>query len=203
MSFIRKIKTSSGIYLARVENRRVDGKVKQTVLEWLGKAPDTEETLYSKINRLMGQLEKMQTKLNQARQKQDDLRTVRFEVERKALAAFGTEDVDEWMIDVRLRLLKVLSDGNWHYTFFMTGTVGRYIPPQWAARADPRRKYDLDRGLPVVVTRELQAFLQDKRIEKRGKGKTTEWRLLDRVWAEGILAKINGFLNDPGKVRSC
>lgn len=36
MSFIRKIKKKSGTYLAEVENTRVDGKVKQKVLKYIG-----------------------------------------------------------------------------------------------------------------------------------------------------------------------
>lgn len=38
MSFIRKIKKPSGTYLARVESYRKDGKVKQRVIEYLGKS---------------------------------------------------------------------------------------------------------------------------------------------------------------------
>jgi transposase len=37
MSFIRKIKKSSGTYLARIENIREGGRVKQKVIEYLGK----------------------------------------------------------------------------------------------------------------------------------------------------------------------
>jgi transposase len=37
MAFVRKIKKGNSVYLARVENYRQDGKVKQRVLEYLGK----------------------------------------------------------------------------------------------------------------------------------------------------------------------
>jgi hypothetical protein len=40
MSFIRKIKKGNSVYLARVENYREDGKVKQRVLEYVGKEVD-------------------------------------------------------------------------------------------------------------------------------------------------------------------
>ena len=40
MSFIRKIKTKSGTYLAEVEGYRQDGKVKQKVIKYLGKEID-------------------------------------------------------------------------------------------------------------------------------------------------------------------
>ncbi|MBS3074349.1 hypothetical protein J4447_02720, partial [Candidatus Pacearchaeota archaeon] len=40
MAFIRQIKTKSGTYLAKVEGYRKDGKVKQRVLEYLGKEID-------------------------------------------------------------------------------------------------------------------------------------------------------------------
>ena len=40
MSFIRKIKTNSGTYLAEVEGYRKDGKVKQRVIKYLGKEID-------------------------------------------------------------------------------------------------------------------------------------------------------------------
>jgi hypothetical protein len=55
MSFIRKIKTNSGMYRARVENKRVDGKVRQTVVQWLGKTVDTEEILFDRIGKLEAQ----------------------------------------------------------------------------------------------------------------------------------------------------
>ena len=40
MAFIRKIKKKSGTYLAKVESYREDGKVKQRVLEYIGKEED-------------------------------------------------------------------------------------------------------------------------------------------------------------------
>ncbi len=94
MSFIRKFKTGNGVYLARVANRRIDGKVKQTVIEWLGKAPDTEETLGNRVNRLTDQLRKVETRLNQAREQLSNLRGARLEAGRKALGGRGTDDVE-------------------------------------------------------------------------------------------------------------
>jgi len=40
MTFIRKIKKKSGTYLAKVESYRIDGKVRQRVIEYLGKEID-------------------------------------------------------------------------------------------------------------------------------------------------------------------
>jgi len=40
MAFIRKIKKGDAIYLAKVESYRQDGKVKQRVLEYVGKEED-------------------------------------------------------------------------------------------------------------------------------------------------------------------
>lgn len=40
MSFIRKIKKGNSVYLAKVENYRQDGKVKQRVIEYIGKEED-------------------------------------------------------------------------------------------------------------------------------------------------------------------
>ena len=37
MTFIRKIKTKFGIYLAEVHNKRVGGKVKQESIRYIGK----------------------------------------------------------------------------------------------------------------------------------------------------------------------
>ena len=37
MTFIRKIKRGDAIYLAKVESHREDGKVKQRVIEYIGK----------------------------------------------------------------------------------------------------------------------------------------------------------------------
>jgi transposase len=42
MSFIRKIKKGNSVYLAEVENRRADGKVKQKVIRYIGKEIDGE-----------------------------------------------------------------------------------------------------------------------------------------------------------------
>src|SRR5690348_9137265 len=47
MSFIRKIKKKSGVYLAEVESYREDGKVKQRVIRYVGK----EENLKA-VNRV-------------------------------------------------------------------------------------------------------------------------------------------------------
>ena len=44
MSFIRKIKRNGNIYLAKVETTRVDGKVKQKLIEYLGKEADSNDT---------------------------------------------------------------------------------------------------------------------------------------------------------------
>jgi transposase len=40
MAFIRKIKKGNSVYLAKVENYRLDGKVKQRVIEYIGKEVD-------------------------------------------------------------------------------------------------------------------------------------------------------------------
>jgi hypothetical protein len=40
MAFIRRIKKKSGIYLAKVESYRKEGKVKQRVIKYLGKEID-------------------------------------------------------------------------------------------------------------------------------------------------------------------
>ncbi len=194
MSFIRRIKSGSGIYRARVENRRVDGKVKQTVVEWMGKAPDTEEALLNRVKRLRGQLQKAQKRLNQAEEQLSNLHQARLEAGRKALAGRRTGYIVDWMTDLRLRMLKVLSDGQWHGSVSLRLAVGAYIRPEIAARADPvLGRYNLDRGRGIIVTRELRHFLLKKRIEKRpGKGRTSEWRLIDRAWAEQVLAKTTG-----------
>ena len=192
MSFIRKIKTVSGIYRARVENRRVDGKVKQTVIEWLGKAPDTEETLGNRVSRLTEQLRKTETRLRQAHEQLSNLREAKLEVGRKALGGHRTDYIIDWMTDLRLRLLKILSDGQWYGSLYLTLAAGASVPPGIASRTDPvPGRYNIDRGRGVIVTRELRHLLLKKRIEKRpGNGRTSEWRLVDRAWAEQILAKI-------------
>ncbi len=46
MSFIRKIKRKGRVYLAEVENRRIDGRVKQYVIQYLGKDSNAEESIF-------------------------------------------------------------------------------------------------------------------------------------------------------------
>lgn len=50
MSFIRKIKTKSGTYLAEVENRWVDGKVVQKHIRYVGKEVDGKTILSSSLS---------------------------------------------------------------------------------------------------------------------------------------------------------
>ncbi len=192
MSFIRKIKTGSGIYRARVENRRVDGKVKQTVIEWLGKVTDPEETLDREMIKLVNQLDKGQKRLNQARDRLFDLQAARREAGRKALGGRYAGDIDDLTIDLTLRLLKFLSDRKWYSSPVLTALVGFRIRPELASRQDPKGKYNPDRGRVVTVTRVLEDLLLEKRIEKRRRNdRAIEWRLVDCAWAEQVLAKIN------------
>ena len=37
MAFVRKIKKGDAVYLALVENKRIEGKVRQRVIKYLGK----------------------------------------------------------------------------------------------------------------------------------------------------------------------
>ena len=46
MGFIRKIKRNGKIYLAEVKNQRVDGKVKQSFIRYIGKDPDSEKSAF-------------------------------------------------------------------------------------------------------------------------------------------------------------
>ena len=50
MSFIRKIKTKSGTYLAEVENRWIDGKVVQKHIRYVGREVDGETLLSSSLS---------------------------------------------------------------------------------------------------------------------------------------------------------
>jgi transposase len=50
MSFIRRIKTKTGTYLAEVENRRVDGKVVQKHIRYVGREVDGETILSSSLS---------------------------------------------------------------------------------------------------------------------------------------------------------
>ena len=46
MSFIRKIKRNGRIYLAEVETKRVDGKVKQKFIRYLGVEPNAKKSIF-------------------------------------------------------------------------------------------------------------------------------------------------------------
>lgn len=52
MSFIRKIKKGEAIYLAKVESYREDGKVKQRVLEYIGKEENGKPVQKTDINKV-------------------------------------------------------------------------------------------------------------------------------------------------------
>src|ERR1043165_7154629 len=52
MAFIRKIKKGDAIYLAKVESYREDGKVKQRVLEYVGKEENGQPVHKLDVNRL-------------------------------------------------------------------------------------------------------------------------------------------------------
>ena len=52
MAFIRKIKRKDSIYLVKVENYREDGKVKQRVLEYVGKEENGRAIQKVDINKL-------------------------------------------------------------------------------------------------------------------------------------------------------
>ena len=51
MAFIRKIRRNGKVYLARVENYRDGGKVRQRHLEYLGLDPDSKDENFSFFNR--------------------------------------------------------------------------------------------------------------------------------------------------------
>lgn len=46
VSFIRKIKRNGRIYLAEVENKRVDGRVKQSLIRYLGTEPNSKDSAF-------------------------------------------------------------------------------------------------------------------------------------------------------------
>lgn len=52
MAFIRKIKKKDAVYLAKVESYREDGKVKQRVLEYIGKEENGVPVQKVDINKL-------------------------------------------------------------------------------------------------------------------------------------------------------
>ena len=52
MSFIRKIKKGDSTYLAKVESYREDGKVRQRVIEYIGKEVEGKPVVKVDINRI-------------------------------------------------------------------------------------------------------------------------------------------------------
>jgi hypothetical protein len=46
VAFIRKYKVKGRIYLAEVESKRIDGKIRQKVLRYLGVAPDQNKSVF-------------------------------------------------------------------------------------------------------------------------------------------------------------
>jgi hypothetical protein len=62
MSFVRKIKKGKSTYLAKVENYRKDGKVKQRVIEYIGK----EENGYIKLTPELQKIFKTSEDVNNA-----------------------------------------------------------------------------------------------------------------------------------------
>jgi len=53
MPFIRKHKRNGRIYLAEVENRRVDGKVVQKFIRYVGVEPNSERSAFPTCNNLL------------------------------------------------------------------------------------------------------------------------------------------------------
>ena len=51
MVFIRKIKKKTGIYLAEVEGKRIDGKVVQKFIRYIGKVPESNPNITSKTEK--------------------------------------------------------------------------------------------------------------------------------------------------------
>jgi transposase len=51
MVFIRKIKKKTGIYLAEVEGKRIDGKVVQKFIRYIGKVPESNPNITSKVEK--------------------------------------------------------------------------------------------------------------------------------------------------------
>ena len=52
MSFIRKVKIGNKIYLSEVENKRINGKVVQKHIRYVGKEADGKTILSSSISNL-------------------------------------------------------------------------------------------------------------------------------------------------------
>jgi len=50
MSFIRKIKKGKKVYFAEVENKRIDGKIVQRYIRYVGSAPDNQTILSTSIS---------------------------------------------------------------------------------------------------------------------------------------------------------
>ena len=50
MSFIRKKRRNGRVYLYEVENHRVDGKVKQRIIRYIGVDPDSEREAFPACN---------------------------------------------------------------------------------------------------------------------------------------------------------
>jgi len=50
MSFIRKIKKGKKVYFAEVENKRINGKIVQRHIQYLGTVPDNQTRLTTSLS---------------------------------------------------------------------------------------------------------------------------------------------------------
>jgi hypothetical protein len=93
-----------------------------------------------------------------------------------------------------IELLKILSDDAWHNTSYLALAAGKYISPERASRTshDSEHLPSVARGRYHCIYRALQGFMRTGRIERRrGDGdKTSEWRLVDREWAEKMVSRV-------------
>ncbi len=82
-----------------------------------------------------------------------------------------------------LELARVLSDGEWYNTLYLSLSVGKYIRPELVSRrARQHRQKDMNAGRYQWVLAKLRYWSKVGKVEKRIEDGVTEWRAKNKEW---------------------
>lgn len=84
-----------------------------------------------------------------------------------------------------IELIKILLDGNWYDTHYLSLTAGKYIAPEIASRKAKSGSVDIGRA--NIIYAKLESFVNNGRFERRHDGRHCEWKLKDFEWARKVL----------------
>lgn len=95
-----------------------------------------------------------------------------------------------------LELVTLLSDGNWYRTRYLGITAGKYLRPEVAWRSG---QGNIVKGQRKYINAKLSVWVRFGRVEKRGNGRFTEWRLAKSEWVILYLKALIDILREQAK----